>query len=309
MGNMIRPTENNRMIYELLPNLSVRYADAEVTTNARGFRGREYSLQKDKNVVRILGLGDSIMFGQGVDGGINYLSLLEEKLDRDYGEKKWEVINTAIPGYNTVMEIEALKEKGLAYKPDIVIVGFCNNDLDLPNFIQTKKDYFSLKTSFFLDFIYERVRHAKETFVALDFAPEKSQGGYENDPALVPAQYRDMVGWNAFERAMAELKDISTRNNFDVVICFLIPQFEKETGLQNKVSDLSRRLSFCVIDIGPVYNLYLSKKSTNWTKTFAVSSKDAHPNKEAHKIAANLLIENMSNQGLINKRLSDTRKQ
>ena len=68
-----------------------------------------------------------------------------------------EIINTAVPGYNTVMEIETMKENGLRYKPDIVIVGYIVNDFDLPNFIRETENYFSFQRSFAVEYFLNRL--------------------------------------------------------------------------------------------------------------------------------------------------------
>ncbi len=304
LGNMIRPVINDRIIYELLPGLSVRYAGTEVTTNSGGFRGHDRSKGKNANTIRIVGLGDSIMFGQGVADGGNYLSLLERLLAQNYKGKKWEVVNTGVPGYNTVMEVETLKEKGLAYKPDIVVVGFCVNDMSLPNFIRTKEDYFTLTKSFFVEFISQRISRVKKKFIALAFSPEIGRGRFEDDPAKVPPLYRDMVGWDAFETELTELQEISRQNNFDVVMFFFIPVSGGESQLQSRVVNLSKRLGFYIIDAGPSFNKYLSDNSTSWQNMFAVSSTDGHPNAEAHRIAANVLMADMAKQGIIKRLLT-----
>ncbi len=52
---------------------------------------------------------------------------------------QYEIINLAIPGYNTVQELILLKEWGFTYRPDLIIVGFAPNDADLYNLESTGK--------------------------------------------------------------------------------------------------------------------------------------------------------------------------
>ena len=81
LRHLIRRSHNHQVIYELKPHLAVRFLDREVTTNSVGFRDRDYEFEKDVTTTRILGIGDSTMFGWGVADGEEYLSLLEEKLN------------------------------------------------------------------------------------------------------------------------------------------------------------------------------------------------------------------------------------
>src|SRR5262249_1399115 len=123
LRQMIRHSNNPRIIYELIPDLSVQFMNKQVTTNSQGFRGSEHNISKGNQIIRIIGLGDSSMFGWGVTDEECFLFILQKYLNQSRSFNiEWEIINTAVPGYNAVMEVETLKEKGLHYKPDIVIV-------------------------------------------------------------------------------------------------------------------------------------------------------------------------------------------
>jgi hypothetical protein len=126
-AHMIRLSKNPRIIYELKPNLSVIWEGNSVTLNEEGFRSKSCSARTSEDTFRIVGIGDSVMFGMGAADGEQYLALLENQLNQTFPGRRWEVINTAVPGYNTVMEVETLREKGLKYEPDIVIIEFCSN--------------------------------------------------------------------------------------------------------------------------------------------------------------------------------------
>jgi len=157
LRHILRMSSNPRIIYELIPNLSVNFM-RPLTTNSDEFRGPSYPTVKRGGTVRIVGLGDSGMFGWGVEDGEYYLAYLSDSLNTGSPEVSWEIINTAVPGYNTVMEVETLADKGLRYEPDLVILEFVGNDLDLPNFIRKNENYFSLKKSFLLEFVSLRLQ-------------------------------------------------------------------------------------------------------------------------------------------------------
>ena len=169
--------------------------------------------------MRLVGLGDSVMFGWGVDDGLDYLSVLERRLNEREPKTAWEVVNTAVPGYNTVMEVETLKRRGLAYAPDIVILGYCVNDLSLPQFVEAEPDVFSLRRSFLGDFVRERL--------ARPGSATRRGGGeaagddpFADEARPVPDRYRDMVGLVAFSRAATELQALGQEHGFDVVVLF-----------------------------------------------------------------------------------------
>jgi lysophospholipase L1-like esterase len=121
-----RESSNKDIIYELIPN--TKFLDnnnlwkVPIRINSYGFRGKEFEFQK-KDEFRILILGDSVAFGGRVEESEIFTSLLEEKLEKEYS-KKFEVINTAVVGYTTSQEIAFLKERGILFKPDLVILSF-----------------------------------------------------------------------------------------------------------------------------------------------------------------------------------------
>lgn len=114
----------------LAPHYTGWFAGVPVHINSLGFRDdREYSLAKGPSTFRILVLGDSVTFGHGSVAEHTYPLLLEQKLKRWRPEVDWQVWNLAVPGYNTSQELAQLLQVGPAYQPDLVIVGFFDNDL------------------------------------------------------------------------------------------------------------------------------------------------------------------------------------
>lgn len=106
------------------------YNDEYIKINSSGFRDREYEIKKDKNVFRILCLGDSSTFGWEVRPQDTYHTLLEDRLNKESGRngKKFEVINAGVPGYTSRQGLGLYKNKGIKYSPDIVTFYFGVND-------------------------------------------------------------------------------------------------------------------------------------------------------------------------------------
>ena len=126
-----RLSANPRIGYEMIPSLVYvggggRY-DFRGPSNSMGFRDREHSVGAREGTYRILVLGDSI--GEGLrieDDGQIFPAVLESRL-RELGLDA-EVLNFSVNGYNTLQEVETLKEKGLAFRPDLVLLAYCLND-------------------------------------------------------------------------------------------------------------------------------------------------------------------------------------
>ncbi len=146
--------------------------------SSHGTRSKEFS-EKKNGVYRIVGLGDSVAFGVGVCREKVFLSKLENKLNSRIREMSFEVINASVSGYSAMQEYMFLKKYVLSWKPDMVIITVCPNDLyssenpfHLDKFIKPSKkipegnglskpaadDYVPFTTSKFLNFVIEGVK-------------------------------------------------------------------------------------------------------------------------------------------------------
>src|SRR5204863_4926128 len=117
-------------IQRLAPGYVGWFAGVPVRINRLELRDdREYSLAKNANTFRILVLGDSVTFGHGSVYEHTYPYLMEQRLKAWRPDTDWQVWNAAVPGYNTSQELAHLLEVGDRFQPDLVVVGFFDNDL------------------------------------------------------------------------------------------------------------------------------------------------------------------------------------
>jgi len=299
LGQIIRRSPNRKTVYELAPSLSVTFHGAPLNTNRRGFRDRERSTEKPAGTLRIVGIGDSVMFGWGVGDDASYLAQLEGLLDDDPSGRRWEVINTAVPGYNGVMEVEALKEKGLALQPDIVILGFCGNDLKLPGFIWTDDDYLSLSESFLLRFLRQRLGDVPEGDFDIGLEPPQGRKGDSRlvwagkDLPNVPARYADLVGKQNYRRAMQELAELARTHRFDVLVVSV-------PGIPRRAHELFEGLDFDLVRTRRVINEFIRDHAIeDWRgSSLSVAPDDPHPSKLANSLVAQTLYDHIVDNSL-----------
>lgn len=106
------------------PNLRDRQLHGStVSTNSRGMRGtREFGVPKPPGVVRIVAIGDSFTFGEGVPDDATWPAQLERAMPGV------EVANLGERAYAHDQMYFALQDEGMRLEPDAVILGFYKND-------------------------------------------------------------------------------------------------------------------------------------------------------------------------------------
>lgn len=110
------------------PNVKVNLESSEyaieIATNSLGLRDDEPDPAADR---KILILGDSFVFGYGVDHRKSFAYVFEQGLKRRFGER-YEVINGGHTGYDTRRELELFRSLLPRLSPSAAIVTFFIND-------------------------------------------------------------------------------------------------------------------------------------------------------------------------------------
>ncbi|MBX3172519.1 MAG: SGNH/GDSL hydrolase family protein [Candidatus Eremiobacteraeota bacterium] len=100
------------------------HPDKFLNTNAHGLRGRrEFAYAKNPGQQRLAVFGDSFTFGEEVSDDETYLAYLAEQFPQA------EIMNFGVRGYGYDQMLLYLKEEGVKYHPDVVLLAF--NKLDL----------------------------------------------------------------------------------------------------------------------------------------------------------------------------------
>lgn len=254
LGEILQRSSFDSIIYELRPNINTKFLHARLRTNRQGFRGDLCDISKQPGEFRIVGLGDSLMFGWGIPDGQEYLALLKRKLQERAPEIYWRITNTAVPGYNTRLEIETLAHKALRCEPDMVILGFLeSNDFELPYFVEAAPRGFSLSG-------LRIVRAVMRRF--------------------------ELLTKHDFARALDKLSALSSQHGFGVLV-YVHEKLSEET----QEMFLSRK--FRIVEAWPeiVRQLGSGDLDRYRKSRFTLSPEDPHPSIEGHQLAATLLFD------------------
>jgi len=119
--------KNEDFAYIHEPGLHGVFQGVTVDINSEGLRWAEFQVNKLKGTRRLLVLGDSVVFGWGVEQDKIFPAVLQEMLDQR--GLKWEVISAGVASWNTRTEFEWLKKRGFDYEPDVVLLYIVGNDI------------------------------------------------------------------------------------------------------------------------------------------------------------------------------------
>lgn len=270
-----RLSDNNRIIYELKPGVEMDFGHHELRISEQGLREDSvYPVRKPDHTLRIVGIGDSGMWGWNVHQGEEYLSVLEHNLKASTSsDTKVEVINFAVPGYNLLQELETLRHKALAFNPDIVVVGWCKNDYQLPFFMYTRRDHWGEKNSYVYRLLLDRTRFMEMV------SPEVLKMG-DIEKETVSPDVLEYWGWEGVKKGFAELHQLSEEHGFKLLIFGPI----KEEPL--KICD----------ELGlNVYNTLEKIDPKDYPSSYAVHF--MHPPKEGHAVLAEHLESHLRERG------------
>ncbi len=103
------------------PDTIRRWVTFTLSTNSHGFRGPEYTLEKPAGSFRIACVGECVTYGNGVDDGQEYPSLLQGMLADRWPDRAYEVVN--ISQNVEPSDVFALFEhSALPADPDVVVL-------------------------------------------------------------------------------------------------------------------------------------------------------------------------------------------
>jgi hypothetical protein len=119
----VRGNEPNRSFWHTTPEYRIN-----IRTNSKGIRtDEEIPYNKPNGIKRIVLLGDSF----GIGYGVNLEGTFSEQMKKILGEAgiKCQIVNLSVSGHGTAEQLIALREEGLRYQPDLVLLAWHGSDL------------------------------------------------------------------------------------------------------------------------------------------------------------------------------------
>ncbi len=274
-GNL-RPSDIDGLVYELKPGLDTVFKLVPFTTNSRGLRDKEYSIEKPPNTFRVAVIGGSFTMGAGVRIEETFHSRLEDRLNGESDDIAYEFINFGVAGYTMDNKLLVLEHKVLEYDPDLVLFV-----LDGSQFYEEKVRTFTPRTekfSFFKSYSYELLKKIKILPGANKSAVEFTR--------------RHMRHLFLLDHALFMLARFSEENEIPICIVVLDHDYQHER-LGGKIEQ----------KVSGVKELYFSNTLPyfrhKYFRDYSIYKVDMHPNGEANSIFAEVIYTDLKSKSLL----------
>jgi len=255
--------------------------------NSYGLRGPEIPVRKPPGAYRVVCLGDSLTFGEGVKYADAYPARLQANLAAAMPDRTVEVINAGVQTYATSDEAALFLMRCSRFQPDLVTLGFYLNDATdvrrtvFQNDEWTKSwDSSALSSISRLWGIFERVRRAKQL---------------QKEFLRTTRESFDSPRWSDCKTVLQGMEKVSREDGFRFVVV-VFPVFWHLDGgypfeeIHAKITTFCDEASIDCVDLLETYR-NLPAESL-W-----VHPTDRHPNEIAHRLAAKRIADYLLTAG------------
>ena len=267
-----------------------RWKESSVRLNTLGLREREFQLNKPDDTYRIVVIGDSFTFGQGIHERHRFTNLLQEHLREQTSHYKYEVLNFGRPGANTNHHIDLLREVALGTRPDFILLQWYVNDFEGRNknrpeaipLLPFRTHHSRLHQSSVLYYLINQQWSALQETIGVSGSYDEYMLQRFGDPRSSESQ-----------NSLLTLKDFIERckNGGTAVGIVLFPRLA-DLGkdypfgfLHDRVLGLCSEEGINCLDLRPTFTLYGTDYRLLWVNSF-----DPHPGPLANRLAAERIM-------------------
>jgi len=218
--------------------------DKPVQINSMGIRDVEYAETAQKKVYRILALGDSQTFGNGIELVHSWPKQLEKILNNTSDDVSYEVINSGLPGSDT-WQHEIINRRFISrYHPDAVVLAMYVNDIvtrfkpkkkksETANELQTKFFYLLKRSVLLLS-----LRNASQSIQQL-MSPGR---GHTHQQAVLKGISGPSVdkAWQQVDASLLAIKELCDQKRVKFVVASIPRRDQVYSQLPSK--DYNQRL-------------------------------------------------------------------
>jgi lysophospholipase L1-like esterase len=273
-------TYGPKLIRSENPVLYVENDPADPLVNALGMRGALVSVAKPPDTYRIAIIGDSVSYGFGVKLEDSFPFVLQADLGSSgrYKGINVEVINFSVNGYGLEAYKEVLLEKAIKFDPDMVVVGYCLNDLSA-----TSEVFIAVGDMMKKNASYKKISKYSEFIAAVKFYSDKARTKMTGDFQFKEG-YKDARSIDFLEKNFGQIQRYGKDHDIPVLVV-VFPLFTdfKSYGLL----DIHKAVNGALDNAGLRYIDLLGVFDGQSAEYFRINNEDVtHPNAAGHRLIA-----------------------
>lgn len=245
------------MGHKMVPGDRAFTHDRPVAINSVGLRGPEYAREVPPGTRRILAMGDSQTFGNGLDRPETWPALLEADLSAADPGRRWQVLNAGISGTDTWQHAEWLRQLAARIEFDAVVLGFYVNDVtpryepvpaqEITNTFQKRLGYW-LKRSALFTLLWQLWKQHE--------GPAAKVALHEHH--ILDGEPDEVVdrGWQEVERSLAEMKQLCDARGVPLLLVVIprrdqVDGSEPGTAYNRRIAEIAAGLDIPTVDALP----------------------------------------------------------
>lgn len=292
-GDLVIYQADSRLFWKPLPNQKcyTKFNHKPVYINSKGTRGKDFDEKKVKNGFRIISLGDSKTFGWGLSDLETYSALLKKLLQNQVGNKlKIEVINAGVNAWSYAQMYVYLKDIGLRYRPDMVILADANlwsqfSEESSKEFREKMVRRVRLKNLLRRSAIYHFVIEVKlkkfygkyrTKFIPLD---PKRDDHFKKEQQADPNRF--------FEEQILKIVELLNNNNLKFLMLYIPPENILSSNQKPILLKIKEKIS-------KLYNITLIDFTEDFQRANRIlyhPNDPVHPNADGNKIISNRIFQ------------------
>lgn len=253
------------------------------------FREPGFELGPKGDAFRILVIGDSFAWGDGVYWYDAFAPRLERRLNTVSRGERFEVINWSRPGWNTVRQVRTVEGRLDELDPDLVILAFVLNDPEpvekslLEQMLSAAEG--RLPRSGLSAWLFEHSRLYSLIWTRLENSrTHRELGNFYR--SLYEGEH-----WQACQRALKRLRN-STRRREVPMALVIFPVFDSPMDDRYPYADLHAQVGAAGENLEiPVLDLLQVFQGMDTARLAVVPFTNAHPSEIAHRVAADGILD------------------
>jgi lysophospholipase L1-like esterase len=273
----------------LPPGATVSYR-----TNEVGFRGPPLDQRPREAGPRVVVIGDSFTFGDGVAEGDRFTDVLARRLGAAV-----EVVNLGVPGYASTDEVHVARRLLPKLRPEVTVLAYCLNDP-----LALAEDAYQARLGFDLINISDDVlrRNDRARLVASS-SPSRLLDAVRNHVRSrrlthhTVAWYRSMyegpdAPWTRSRESVLDMARAARQNGSEFLLVIL-PIFVRTGGSGYPFLGVHETVSaWCEAENLPVLDTLPHFRGLD-TRRLVVHPKDLHPNAAAHEVLGDVIADRL----------------